>query len=241
MTILSVVDRDGIERRDFPVGRRGYDPAAVDEHLRRVADEFEALRGRARRRPPLARGRHVRAGPADPRGRRAQRRRAARRRRATRPATTSRACRRRPTACCRSLDELERELGDLLEALRPSGERLNEGLAGCSGRRATSAAPSARRRADDRRRPRRPTTPRPPTSPPPRHGAPLRRRRGRRAPDRAQHGARRHAARGDRALPRRALRRSPTPKRCSTTSTRGRAGERRARRARRRCARGWRS
>ena len=38
----AVVDRDRIERRDFPTGRRGYDPAAVDEHLRRVADEFEA-------------------------------------------------------------------------------------------------------------------------------------------------------------------------------------------------------
>ncbi|WP_028066324.1 DivIVA domain-containing protein [Solirubrobacter soli] len=36
------MDRDRIERRDFPTGRRGYDPAAVDEHLRRVADEFEA-------------------------------------------------------------------------------------------------------------------------------------------------------------------------------------------------------
>jgi len=36
------VDRDRIERRDFPTGRRGYDPAAVDEHLRRVADEFDA-------------------------------------------------------------------------------------------------------------------------------------------------------------------------------------------------------
>jgi DivIVA domain-containing protein len=36
------VDRDRIERRDFPTGRRGYDPAAVHEHLRRVADEFEA-------------------------------------------------------------------------------------------------------------------------------------------------------------------------------------------------------
>ena len=35
------MDRERIERRDFPTGRRGYDPAAVDEHLRRVADEFE--------------------------------------------------------------------------------------------------------------------------------------------------------------------------------------------------------
>jgi DivIVA domain-containing protein len=38
------VDRDAIERRDFPIGRRGYDQAAVDDHLRRVADKLEALR-----------------------------------------------------------------------------------------------------------------------------------------------------------------------------------------------------
>src|SRR5690349_24039265 len=37
----AAVDRDSIQRRDFPTGRKGYDPAAVDEHLRRVADEFE--------------------------------------------------------------------------------------------------------------------------------------------------------------------------------------------------------
>jgi DivIVA domain-containing protein len=41
------VDRDAIERRDFPVGRRGYDPAAVDAHLRAVADEVDGLRERA--------------------------------------------------------------------------------------------------------------------------------------------------------------------------------------------------
>jgi DivIVA domain-containing protein len=32
------VEREEIERRDFPSARRGYDPAAVDEHLRNVAD-----------------------------------------------------------------------------------------------------------------------------------------------------------------------------------------------------------
>jgi DivIVA domain-containing protein len=37
------LDRDDIERRDFPTVRRGYDPGAVDSHLRRVADEFETL------------------------------------------------------------------------------------------------------------------------------------------------------------------------------------------------------
>jgi DivIVA domain-containing protein len=41
------VNREAIERRDFPVGRKGYDPAAVDAHLRAVADEVGALRERA--------------------------------------------------------------------------------------------------------------------------------------------------------------------------------------------------
>jgi DivIVA domain-containing protein len=37
------LDRKDIEKRDFPVGRRGYDPDAVDRHLRRIADEVQAL------------------------------------------------------------------------------------------------------------------------------------------------------------------------------------------------------
>jgi DivIVA domain-containing protein len=36
-------DRQAIERRDFPLGRRGYDPTAVDAHLRALAAEFEEL------------------------------------------------------------------------------------------------------------------------------------------------------------------------------------------------------
>ena len=37
------LDRQAIERRDFPIGRRGYDPAAVDAHLRALAVEVEEL------------------------------------------------------------------------------------------------------------------------------------------------------------------------------------------------------
>jgi len=37
------LDRQAIERRDFPIGRRGYDPATVDGHLRALAAEFEEL------------------------------------------------------------------------------------------------------------------------------------------------------------------------------------------------------
>jgi hypothetical protein len=37
------IDRQAIERRDFPIARRGYEPAAVDAHLRALAGEIEAL------------------------------------------------------------------------------------------------------------------------------------------------------------------------------------------------------
>jgi DivIVA domain-containing protein len=37
------LDRQGIERRDFPIARRGYDPASVDAHLRALAAEVEEL------------------------------------------------------------------------------------------------------------------------------------------------------------------------------------------------------
>jgi DivIVA domain-containing protein len=36
------LDRRSIEKRDFPAGFRGYDRAAVDAHLRWIADELEA-------------------------------------------------------------------------------------------------------------------------------------------------------------------------------------------------------
>lgn len=36
------LDRQNIEKRDFPISRRGYETVAVDEHLARIADELEA-------------------------------------------------------------------------------------------------------------------------------------------------------------------------------------------------------
>jgi hypothetical protein len=38
------LDRQSIEKRDFPLGRRGYEPAAVDSHLAAIAREVEALK-----------------------------------------------------------------------------------------------------------------------------------------------------------------------------------------------------
>lgn len=43
------LDRQSIEKRDFPIGRRGYDPAAVDAHLSEIASQVEELRMSARR------------------------------------------------------------------------------------------------------------------------------------------------------------------------------------------------
>ena len=44
------LDRQSIEKRDFPIGRRGYDPAAVDEHLAQIAADVEELKLSASRR-----------------------------------------------------------------------------------------------------------------------------------------------------------------------------------------------
>ena len=44
------LDRQSIEKKDFPIGRRGYDPDAVDAHLKLLADEIDELKRPARRR-----------------------------------------------------------------------------------------------------------------------------------------------------------------------------------------------
>jgi DivIVA domain-containing protein len=44
------LDRHNIEKKDFPLGQRGYDPDAVDAHLSSVAEEVGAFKEEARRR-----------------------------------------------------------------------------------------------------------------------------------------------------------------------------------------------
>ena len=44
------LDRQSIEKRDFPIGRRGYDPDAVDTHLADIAGEMDDLRRQSRER-----------------------------------------------------------------------------------------------------------------------------------------------------------------------------------------------
>ncbi|MDA0165253.1 DivIVA domain-containing protein [Solirubrobacter ginsenosidimutans] len=119
------MDRDRIERRDFPTGRRGYDPAAVDEHLRRVADEFEA---RAHAPAPSmadSTSEQVRLILA------AAERGAAEMRATAGTEASDHVARVQAAAdgMLGKLDALESELTRLLSALRTSGERLVEGLA----------------------------------------------------------------------------------------------------------------
>ncbi|MEJ7797475.1 MAG: DivIVA domain-containing protein [Solirubrobacteraceae bacterium] len=45
------LDRQFIEKRDFPIGRRGYEQASVDSHLARVAREVDELQRAARSVP----------------------------------------------------------------------------------------------------------------------------------------------------------------------------------------------
>jgi DivIVA domain-containing protein len=119
------VDRDLIQRRDFPTGRRGYDISAVDEHLRRVADAFE----------------HKTAMPAVPslaattseqvREILEAAERSVADVRAQAGAEAADHVSRVQTATdgmLAQLDHLESELTRLLSALRTSGERLTEGL-----------------------------------------------------------------------------------------------------------------
>jgi DivIVA domain-containing protein len=44
------LERQSIEKKDFPIGRRGYDPEAVDAHLTALADEIDELKRSSRRR-----------------------------------------------------------------------------------------------------------------------------------------------------------------------------------------------
>ncbi|HWK30019.1 MAG TPA: DivIVA domain-containing protein [Solirubrobacter sp.] len=115
------MDRESIERRDFPTGRRGYDPAAVDEHLRRVADEFEARVHSAP--PPLSAGTSEQVRQileAAERG--------ASELRAEASGHVARV-REAADGMLGKLDRLETELERLLAALRSSGENLTSGLA----------------------------------------------------------------------------------------------------------------
>jgi len=121
------VDREDIQRADFPIGRRGYDTASVDAHLRRVADELERMREAPPRPATLS------AGTSDQVRQileAAERSAAELRGDAGREASEHvERVGEAADGMLRRLDELQAELGSLLDGLRAGGERLADGLA----------------------------------------------------------------------------------------------------------------
>ena len=124
------MEREDIERRDFPVGRRGYDQSAVDAHLRGVADEIERLRAGAPGARPAA---SLSAGTSEQvrlileaaeRGAADLREDAGRQAKAHVARVEEAA-----EAMLARLEALQGELGTLLDGVWASGARLTEELA----------------------------------------------------------------------------------------------------------------
>jgi DivIVA domain-containing protein len=143
------LERQSIEKKDFPVGRRGYDPEAVDSHLAQVADQVEELRRSSRRRSDnlaSAASDQVRAiveaaeSSASEIQRQAEeeadeiREEARREARQARQQAVDEArehvgrVSESTAAMLQRIDAMESELGALLEALRTGANRLNADL-----------------------------------------------------------------------------------------------------------------
>jgi DivIVA domain-containing protein len=121
------MDRESIERPGFPVGRRGYDQAAVDDHLRRVADELERVRAQSAPVASLAAGasEQVRVILEAAERSAAELREDAGRQAGDHVARAGEAA----AGLLRRLDELQGELDTLLDGLRRGAERITQGLA----------------------------------------------------------------------------------------------------------------
>jgi DivIVA domain-containing protein len=143
------LDRQRIERKDFPIGRRGYDPDAVDAHLAALADEVDELKRLSRRRTETlaaAASEQVRAiveaaeTSASEIQRQAEeeaqeiRTEASSEARSTREQATSQAreyvgrVSESTSTMLQRLEAMEGELGTLIEALKTGGNRLNADL-----------------------------------------------------------------------------------------------------------------
>jgi DivIVA domain-containing protein len=121
------LDRQSIARRDFPTHRRGYDAAAVDAHLDRLAAEVEALQRRVTEPPTLSEqaGEQVRAiVQAAERGAQEIRDSAQEQTREHIARVTEAADRLRAR-----IEQLERDVVQLGNDLRVNAERLHDDLA----------------------------------------------------------------------------------------------------------------
>ena len=144
------LDRQSIEKRDFPIGRRGYEPAAVDAHLQAIAAQVEELQRASQRRGAeslaSAASEQVRAiveaaeSSAADIERQAQADAQRIHQEATREADRARAdaieraqehvarVSEATTLMLQRVDAMESELGALMESLRTGANRLNADL-----------------------------------------------------------------------------------------------------------------
>jgi DivIVA domain-containing protein len=143
------LDRQSIEKKDFPIGRRGYDPEAVDAHLAALASEVDELKRSSRRRNEslaAAASEQVRSiveaaeSSAAAIQRQAEeealdiRSEAGNEAQATREQATTQArdyvgnVSQSTTTMVGRLDAMQNELGALFEALRTGSNRLNADL-----------------------------------------------------------------------------------------------------------------
>ena len=165
------LDRQTIMRDDFPSNRRGYDPAAVDAHLDRIADEVDEMRRQAAAPAPLSAqaGEQVKAiVEAAERGAQEIRDAAQAEAREHVANVTAAADRLRER-----IEQMERDMTQLVIDLREGADRLRGDLdelqAGTDALSAArGAAPAAGARGAAARAARRGTPPEPPPRPSPR-------------------------------------------------------------------------
>ncbi|MGH2869263.1 MAG: DivIVA domain-containing protein [Solirubrobacteraceae bacterium] len=143
------LDRQSIEKKDFPIGRRGYDPEAVDAHLSGLAKELSDFKRSARKRNDTlasSASEHVRAiveaaeaSAADIQRdaeteAREIREEASNAVQATREEATEQAreyigkVSESTAAMLQRIDAMESELSSLIDTLRTSGNRLDSDL-----------------------------------------------------------------------------------------------------------------
>jgi DivIVA domain-containing protein len=186
------LERQSIEKKDFPIGRRGYDPDAVDAHLAQLAAEIEELKRNSRRRSEnlaSSASEQVRAIVEAAESSAAEiQREAEEEAREIRAEATSEAQAARDQASSQAreyvakvseattvmmqrLDAMDSELGALVESLRTGGHRLNADLQlleGNLGEVRDSVAPRPRFEPE----PLAPSGPGPALPPPPRAATP---------------------------------------------------------------------
>ncbi len=159
------LERQIIEKKDFPIGRRGYDPDAVDAHLSALADEITEFKLSSRRRTDTlasSASDHVRAivEAAESSAAEIQREAETEAREMLEEATSEAKVTRNEAreyvskvsestaAMLQRIDSMESELASLIEALRTGGNRLDSDLRLLEGNLAEVGEAAASRRHD---------------------------------------------------------------------------------------------